>query len=252
MNFRRIKQVWKYGKKHAEKISSENPSLKKGVIFRDILRCYWKYNMWSNQYLKEKFWTLSSEKKDVIGNQYKEKNRNRNRWVAEYELNHRFLNKWKSYKWECTSTLREKKIKAYQRRYDIGKDCQIADNVILEFHHYKWGTLKIGNHVNLSRNVYIDYTGEVIIEDGAKLANGVIIESHHRDLEAYNEGKDVNVPTKILIRENAYIGSRAIILDSCNYIGKNARIGAGAVVTKDVPDNAVAVGVPAKVVKYLE
>ena len=59
------------------------------------------------------------------------------------------------------------------------------------------------------------------------------------------------MPTKLVIRERAYIGSRAIILDSCNYIGKNARIGAGAVVTKDVPDNAVAVGVPAKVVKFI-
>ena len=106
--------------------------------------------------------------------------------------------------------------------------------------------------MTLSRNVYIDYTGDVIIEDGVKIANGVIIESHHRDLEAYNQGKDVNIPTKLLIRENAYIGSRAVILDSCNHIGKNARIGAGAVVTKDIPDNAVAVGVPAKVVKMLE
>ena len=113
------------------------------------------------------------------------------------------------------------------------------------------GTLKIGNHVTLSKHVYIDYSGDVIIEDGVKITQGVIIESHHRDLEAYNQGINVNVPTKLLIRENAYIGSRAIILDSCNYIGKNVRIGAGAVVTKDIPDNAVAVGVPAKVVKYL-
>lgn len=48
------------------------------------------------------------------------------------------------------------------------------------------------------------------------------------------------------------IGSRAIILDSCNYIGLHARIGAGAVVTKDVPDYSVVVGVPARVIKYLK
>ena len=99
--------------------------------------------------------------------------------------------------------------------------------------------------------MYLDYSGELIIEDNVGIASGVIIETHHRDLEAKIQGKDVNIPTKLLIRKNAYIGARAIILDSCNYIGVNARIGAGAVVTKDVPDNSVVVGVPGKVVKLL-
>ena len=61
----------------------------------------------------------------------------------------------------------------------------------------------------------------------------------------------MNIPTELVIGEKAYIGTRAIILDSCNYIGKYARIGAGAVVVKDIPDYAVAVGVPAKVVKII-
>jgi acetyltransferase-like isoleucine patch superfamily enzyme len=59
----------------------------------------------------------------------------------------------------------------------------------------------------------------------------------------------VNIPTKLVIEENAYVGVNAIILDSCNYIGKYARVGAGAVVTKDVPDYATVAGVPAKIVK---
>lgn len=70
-------------------------------------------------------------------------------------------------------------------------------------------------------------------------------------LDAYKEGKDINIPTSLLIEENAYIGVNAIILATCNYIGKNARIGAGAVVVEDVPDNAVVVGVPAKVIKHI-
>lgn len=83
------------------------------------------------------------------------------------------------------------------------------------------------------------------------MAAGVSVETHHRDLQAYNEGRDVNIGTSLTIEEGAYIGTRAIILDSCNYIGKYARIGAGAVVVKDVPDYAVVVGVPAKVVRYI-
>ena len=85
-----------------------------------------------------------------------------------------------------------------------------------------------------------------------KIAAGVSIESHHRDIGAYNRGEDINIPTQLIIEEGAYIGTHATILDSCNYIGKHARIGAGAVVVKDIPDYAVAVGVPAKVVKIVE
>lgn len=48
------------------------------------------------------------------------------------------------------------------------------------------------------------------------------------------------------------MGSRAIILSSCHYIGKNARVGAGAVVTKDVSDNTIVAGVPAKVIKRMD
>lgn len=76
------------------------------------------------------------------------------------------------------------------------------------------------------------------------------IDNVARDLEAYQQVKDVNIPTQLHICEGAYIGTHAIVLDSCNYIGKHARIGAGVVV-KDIPDYAVAVGVPAKVVKVL-
>lgn len=93
---------------------------------------------------------------------------------------------------------------------------------------------------------FIDYSGFIEIKDGVKIAAGVKIESHHRDLEEYEKGLDVNIPTKLVIEENAYVGVNAIILDSCNYIGKYARVGAGAVVTKDVPDYATVAGVPAK------
>lgn len=61
--------------------------------------------------------------------------------------------------------------------------------------------------------------------------------------------RDIINVDKLLIEEGAVIGSKAIILNSCNYIGKYARVGAGAVVTKDVPDYATAVGVPAKVIR---
>lgn len=133
----------------------------------------------------------------------------------------------------------------------MGEGSIVEYGVELSRQHHLPGSIKIGNHVLLAKHVFIDYSGEVIIDDNVKIAAGVSMESHHRDLEAYQQGKDVNIPTKLHICDGAYIGTHASILDSCNYIGKHARIGAGAVVVKDIPDYAVAVGVPAKVVKVL-
>ena len=61
--------------------------------------------------------------------------------------------------------------------------------------------------------------------------------------------KDNDIQSHIEIADGAVIGTRAVVLSDCHYIGKYARVGAGAVVTKDIPDYAVAVGVPARVVK---
>ena len=57
--------------------------------------------------------------------------------------------------------------------------------------------------------------------------------------------------TAIRIKKNAWIGARVSILPGVT-IGENAIVGTGSVVTKDVPDNAVVVGVPAKIVKMIE
>lgn len=253
MDFRRIRQVFKYGKIDAETISKvPDVSMSKWSVFRDILKCYFKYSLWSNQYKKEKFWQLDAAQRKEVGEKYLRKNKEREEWLKDYFDNYKFLIKWSSFKYEGSAELQKKRIDAYCKRYNIGEHCHIGHDVIIERHHYLNGTIKIGNHVKLIKHTYIDYSGEVFIEDRVAIAQGVVIESHHRDIDAYNQGKDINIPTKLHICENAYIGTRAIILDSCNYIGKNARIGAGAVVTKDIPDNAVAVGVPAKVIKILE
>lgn len=55
----------------------------------------------------------------------------------------------------------------------------------------------------------------------------------------------------VLIREYAWVGAGATILPGVS-IGRHAIVGAGSVVTKDVPDYAVAVGNPAKVIKMLD
>lgn len=252
-NFNRIKNVWKYGRMHASQIASEYPEEKQSSIFRDILRCYRKYRLFSNQYKKEKFWTLSEEQRDVIGNQYKEKFYKNEQWLDDFFQNGRFLNKWKRYKYESSGYLQTKRINAYRKRYDIGENCHIGHDVIIERHHYLWGTLKIGNNCLLAKHVHIDYSGEVIIEDNVKIASGVSIESHSHTSEGFytNSALVKTVPKRVVIEDRVVIGAGTYILDTCGKIGRGARIGAGCVIRCDIPPYAVVTGNPAKIVAFV-
>lgn len=74
---------------------------------------------------------------------------------------------------------------------------------------------------------------------------------HHTHLE---EGVFIsngcNIGANIFAKKNVYIGMGATIMTGVKIVGENSLIGAGAVVIKDVPENAVMAGVPAKVIKY--
>jgi acetyltransferase-like isoleucine patch superfamily enzyme len=167
------------------------------------------------------------------------KEHNKRRWIYTF-----YGSRWFSF--PLTFRFR---IRAYQNNFNIGKNPIIEHGVILSRTHGLRGSIKIGNNVLLARNAFIDYSGKVIIKDHVKITAGVIIESHHNDYDALREGLNINIPTELIIEENAFIGVNAVILDSCNYIGKNARVGAGAVVVKDVPDDSTVVGIPARVIK---
>lgn len=250
----RLFQVMQYGSRHATQIAKENNfgCIKKCSVFIDILSCYCKYRMWSNQYLKERFWELPAEERKRLGAIYLEKGLARDAWQKRFQSDKRLYAKYGMPKYELGRRRRAKRTKAYQEHYGAGEGLFVESDVQICQQHYLNGSIKIGKNVVIAKHVFIDYSGELEIRDGAKLAAGVSIETHHRDLEAFNQGQDVNIGTKLVIGEKAYIGTHVIILDSCNYIGKCARIGAGAVVVKDIPDYAVAVGVPAKVVKVMD
>ena len=63
--------------------------------------------------------------------------------------------------------------------------------------------------------------------------------------------KDIDCFGEIIIGDNVHIGWNAIIMPNVK-IGDNCVIGAGAVVTKDIPNNSIAVGIPARVIETVE
>lgn len=136
------------------------------------------------------------------------------------------------------------------KRYNMGEGCIVQYDVDINREHYLNGDIRIGNRVILAKHCFIDYSGHVIIKDDVCLANGVIIETHHHGEHTdFRSNRRSITQNTLLIEKGAFVGSRAIILPSCHYIGRYARVGAGAVVTEDVPDYATVVGVPARVIK---
>lgn len=251
---KRIRQVLKYGWLHAGQICDSHPLsiLLRIRIFVDILYCYKHYKMWSNQYLKEDFFNKSNEERKRIGSSYLEQGIKRDEWQKDFRDNRKFLIKYTNIRYEKAS-LREKRNEAYRKKFGAGKGLMVEYDVNISRQHYLDGTIKIGSNVLLAKHSFIDYSGDVTIGDDVQITNGVIIETHHHPFHSdYTQPRNIVHPATLKIADGAVLGSRCIILPSCHYIGKHARVGAGAVVTKDVPDYAVVGGVPAKIIREMQ
>lgn len=249
MNLIRLKQIVHYGWKHSKTVNLQS-SKNTLRVFLDILYCFFHYKMWSNQYLKEEFWNLSKDNRKAVGEKYRIAGIRRDKWQEDFRKTREFLIKYSSIKYEAASR-RNARRQAYTKRFNAGKGLMVEYDVNISRQHYLEGSIIIGDNVLLAKHVFIDYSGNVSIGNDVTITNGVIIETHYHPFHSdYHEASDKVVATELRIEDGALIGSRAIIMPTCHYIGRHARIGAGAVVTKDVPDYAVAVGVPAKIIRY--
>lgn len=133
---------------------------------------------------------------------------------------------------------------------NMGNNVQINSNV----HIGSTALLKFGNDVSIMGNVILGYAigGNIILKDGVLIGHDVLFVNNMHKFES----KDVPIqhqgyilPYKdTIIGKNVWIGARAIILPGIK-IGDHSIIGAGAVVTKDIPANVIVGGVPAKIIK---
>ena len=122
---------------------------------------------------------------------------------------------------------------------EIGKKCNIGQNVVVS------PGVILGNNVKVQNNVSV-YTG-LICEDDVFLGPSCVFTNIINPRSAINrKGKYIET----IIGKGATIGANATIVCG-NNIGKYAFIGAGAVVTKSVPDYALLVGNPAKQIGWM-
>lgn len=116
----------------------------------------------------------------------------------------------------------------------IGENCNIGQNVVIS------PDVVLGKNVKVQNNVSI-YTG-VVCEDDVFLGPSMVFTNVNNPRSAVNRRSQYE---KTLVKKGASIGANATIVCG-NTIGKFAFIGAGAVVTKDVPDYALVIGNPAR------
>ena len=112
------------------------------------------------------------------------------------------------------------------------------------------GRIQIGNYCLICPGVRISSASEIVIGDNCMMAQGTyIMDSDWHDI--YDRSMFGGETAPVRIGNNAWIGDSAIVCKGVT-IGDNSIIGAGATVVKDIPQNAIAVGNPAVVVKHLD
>ena len=121
----------------------------------------------------------------------------------------------------------------------IGKNCTVGQNVLVS------PEVILGNNVKVQNNVSI-YTG-VVCEDDVFLGPSMVFTNVVNPRSAINRKSEFK---KTIVRKGATIGANATVVCG-NEIGEYAFIGAGAVVTRDVPPYALVVGNPSKQVGWV-
>ena len=139
-----------------------------------------------------------------------------------------------------------------RRNVIIGKHSNFDRNSTLRCYKdgNKKGFIIIGNNVSMGENLRILSSSKVVIEDNCSIASNVFITSENHGLNPQTKSYNDNPLSSkdILIKDGAWLGEKVIILPGVT-VGKKAIVGAGSVVTKDIPDYSIAVGNPAKVIK---
>lgn len=164
-------------------------------------------------------------------------------------MNDQLLCMEKLYDYNATRPLEGKKRTQLLKEMfaEIGEDCYIEPPL-----HANWG----GHHVHFGKRVYANFNltlvddSHIYIGDYTMIGPNVTIASAGHPIlpELREKNYQYNIP--VHIGKNCWLGAGVIVLPGVT-IGDNTVIGAGSIVTKDIPSNVVAVGNPCKVLREI-
>lgn len=112
-----------------------------------------------------------------------------------------------------------------------------------------------GKNIHIGKNVFINACchfqdhGGVTLGDGCQIGHNVVFATLNHGMAPEDRG--TTYPAPIRLGKNVWVGSNATILQGVS-IGDNSIVAAGAVVTRDVPENVIVAGVPAKIIKTID
>lgn len=147
--------------------------------------------------------------------------------------------------------LRRLRNNIYAMYFDC-EDIAVDDFVrIGPAHSSNTTSIQIGKGLRVGRNVEIDVSGGVVLGDRVSISEDVRIYTHDHLIDGPSVNWRVH-PMKmnrLVVGDDVWIGSGAVVLSGVSRIGRGAIIGAATVVISDVPDFAVVVGNPGRVVR---
>ncbi len=123
-------------------------------------------------------------------------------------------------------------------------------NVNVQKHTFFSHTCQLGDNSGIGENSHL--YGEVIIGKDVMMGTQCLIYTQNHAFESLDVPMNQQGPqpaNPVVIGDNVWIGGRVIILPGV-HVGNGAIIGAGAVVTKNIPENAIVAGNPAKVIRF--
>ncbi|MFA6865989.1 MAG: sugar O-acetyltransferase [Clostridia bacterium] len=129
----------------------------------------------------------------------------------------------------------------------IGDEC-----LILQPFYASWGgkNVHFGNNIFANFNLTLIDDGDIFVGDNVMMASNVTLVTATHPINPTLRKTQTQYNKPIYIGENVWLGANVVVLPGVS-IGKNSVIGAGSVVTKDIPENVVAVGAPCKVLRLI-
>ena len=141
--------------------------------------------------------------------------------------------------------------KKQQYMNEVFAEC--GDNCFIELpFRANWG----GHHVHFGNGIYANSNltlvddGHIYVGDKVMFGPNVTIATANHPIEPTLRAKGLQFNKDVHIEENVWIGAGVVVVPGV-HIGKNSVIGAGSVVTKDIPENVVAVGNPCRILREI-